>query len=109
MALVILFALLLAGAVMVLPAEAASDGLSFAPRAAAGGTGGGLKQWADEYLNFFSGEGGRTDQRRPSCGARECPSGTRCCCCGDRCYCKEMCSFEPCAADPGGGDSRGRR
>src|SRR5918994_810504 len=65
-----------------------------------GEKGGGIKQWADEYLNFFSGgAAGRTDQRRPSCGARVCPSGSQCCCCGDRCYCKEQCSFEPC--DPG--------
>jgi hypothetical protein len=90
---------LLAGAAVPAPA-AASDRLGFA---AGGSGGGGLKQWADEYLNFFSGDGGRTDQRRPSCRGRECPSGTQCCCCGDRCYCKEACSFEPCAGDLGGG------
>jgi hypothetical protein len=82
-------------------AQAGADGLGF--RAGAGGPeggGGGLKRWADQYLDFFSGEG-RTDQRRPSCRGRECPSGTQCCCCGDRCYCKEECSFQPCA-DVGG-------
>jgi hypothetical protein len=98
MALAVLLALL-TGVAAVSPAAAAdSDRLGFSAGAAGGG--GGLRQWADEYLNFFSGDGGRTDQRRPSCRGRECPSGMQCCCCGDRCYCKEECSFQPCA-EPG--------